>query len=144
MADVADRRDLDWLRIEMDELFSGLARQGRRVSRAGFRPPADVYRTEDPAQVVVTVDLAGVDPSEIALAFADGVLIVSGLRRRPPAEAAVYQQMEIDYGPFERRVPIGDDVDPPAADATYDRGFLTVRLPIVARPRPPSGCGSRS
>jgi HSP20 family molecular chaperone IbpA len=59
------------------------------------------------------------------------------VRRRAAAEQAVYHQMELDYGPFERYVPIGEEVDSDAATATYDRGLLTVRLPLVkqqARP----------
>jgi HSP20 family protein len=65
------------------------------------------------------------------------VLVVSGLRRRRPPGSAVYQQMELDYGPFERRVPVGSDVDPSGAEANYDRGLLTVRLPVLAAPPAP-------
>jgi HSP20 family protein len=134
---VAERRDLDWLRAEMDELFSDIARSGRRRARRGFRPAVDVFRTDEPAEVVVTVDLAGVDPADVELTFTDGVLVVSGLRRRRPPGSAVYQQMELDYGPFERRVPVGSDVDPSGAEANYDRGLLTVRLPVLAAPPAP-------
>jgi HSP20 family protein len=134
---VAERRDLDWLRAEMDELFSDIARSGRRRARRGFRPAVDVFRTDEPAEVVVTVDLAGVDPADVELTFADGVLVVSGLRRRRPPGRAVYQQMELDYGPFERRIPVGSDVDPSGAEANYDRGLLTVRLPVLAAPPAP-------
>jgi HSP20 family protein len=134
---VAERRDLDWLRAEMDELFSDIARSGRRRARRGFRPAVDVFRTDEPAEVVVTVDLAGVDPADVELTFTDGVLVFSGLRRRRTPGSAVYQQMELDYGPFERRVPVGSDVDPSGAEANYDRGLLTVRLPVLAAPPAP-------
>lgn len=134
---MTERRDLDWLRAEMDELFSDLARSGRRVARRGFRPAVDVFRTDEPAEVVVTVDLAGVDSAEIELTLSDGVLAIAGLRRRRPPGRVVYQQMELDYGPFERRVPVGSDVDPSGAEASYDRGLLTIRLPVLATPRAP-------
>lgn len=134
---MAERHDVDWLRAEMDELFSDLARSGRRVARRGFRPAVDVYRSADPAEVVVIVDLAGVDPDDIELTLADGVLAIAGLRRRRPARSAVYEQMELDYGPFERRVAVGNDVDPAGAQASYERGLLRVRLPALAAPTEP-------
>ena len=122
----------------MDELFSDLARSGRRVARRGFRPSVDVFRTDEPPEMVVTVDLAGVDPDDVELTFSEGVLAIAGLRRRRrPAGSAVYQQMELDYGPFERRVAIGQDIDPSSAEATYDRGLLTIRLPVLAAPVAP-------
>jgi HSP20 family protein len=121
----------------MDELFSDLTRVGRRRARRAFRPAADVFRTQAPPRVVVTADLAGVDPDHIELAFSDGVLTIAGVRRREPFESGFYQQMELDYGPFERQVAVGDDVDPAAAEAIYDRGLLTVRFPIVTRSRSP-------
>jgi len=42
--------------------------------------------------------------------------------------------MEVDYGPFERRVSIPDPVDAEAAEASYHHGLLVVTLPIVERP----------
>ena len=60
-------------------------------------------------------------------------LLVAGERRRPPGEGRVYQQMELDYGPFRREFVFGDDVDPEGARATYDRGLLTIVLPLARR-----------
>lgn len=134
---VAERRDVDWLQAEMDELFSDLARSGRRVARRGFRPAVDVFRTGEPPGVVVIVDLAGVDPDDIELILTDGILSIAGLRRRQSTGSAVYQHMELDHGPFERRVVVGDDVDPAGAAASYERGLLTIRLPALAAPPPP-------
>jgi HSP20 family molecular chaperone IbpA len=42
--------------------------------------------------------------------------------------------MEIEYGRFQRRIELGVDVDPSAARAAYERGMLTVVLPIAERP----------
>jgi HSP20 family protein len=127
----------DWRTGELEELFADLARSRRQAgTRRGFVPAADVFRTDDPPAVTVVVDLAGVDAADVELAFSDGALVVSGLRRRTHAGPALYQQMELDYGPFERRIAVGEDVDSTGAEAVYDRGLLTVRLPVV--PRPPS------
>ena len=44
--------------------------------------------------------------------------------------------MEIEYGPFQRQVTLATDIDLDAATATYERGILTVRLPIAPEPVP--------
>jgi HSP20 family molecular chaperone IbpA len=44
--------------------------------------------------------------------------------------------MEIDYGPFQRQITLAEDIDPENASATYERGILTVRLPIAPQPTP--------
>ena len=42
--------------------------------------------------------------------------------------------MEIDYGPFRRQIALGADVDVAQAHATYERGMLTIVLPLAQRP----------
>jgi HSP20 family protein len=70
---------------------------------------------------------------------ADRTLIVSGERKREESEegARVYQQMEIEYGPFERAVRFPEDADLSQAQARYDRGLLTIVVPIAVRPTKP-------
>jgi len=57
--------------------------------------------------------------------------VVSGVRRRPPLRGR-YQQMELEYGPFQRRIQLDEPVDTSAAGARYEHGVLTVVLPIAA------------
>ena len=45
-------------------------------------------------------------------------------------EGRVYQQMEIEAGPFRRVVELNADVVPEEAKATYDDGILRVELPL--------------
>jgi HSP20 family protein len=131
------RRPTDRLTNEMEELFADLCQVPRLVaSRRGFRPSVDVFRSESPAVITVVVELAGVDPDATELVLADGVLAIRGVRRRNPGDHRVVH-MEIDYGPFERRVTIADPVDAEAAEATYSRGLLVVSLPIAERPSQP-------
>ena len=131
---MASRSDRDRLKNEMEELFADLCHVPRLVaSRRGFRPPVDVYRAEDPPSVTVVVELPGVDPDAIDVALAEGFLVVRGVRRRGAGDQRVVH-MEIDYGPFERQIRIAEPVDAEAAEATYSRGLLFVRLPIAERP----------
>jgi HSP20 family molecular chaperone IbpA len=45
--------------------------------------------------------------------------------------------MEIEYGPFQRQVRLAEDVDPEGAQARFERGVLTIELPVVETVPPP-------
>ena len=133
---MAHERDLfanfERMRRQMDELFD------RRLApqrRGGFSPEVDVYYTADPPRAVVRADLAGIDPDEIELQIRGRELVLAGHRRPEGGEERVYQQLEIENGPFRRVVALGVDVDSDAANASYEDGILTVELPL-ARPAP--------
>ena len=69
--------------------------------------------------------------SDLELQVEGRVLTLSGLRRPPVAEGAVYQQLEIEHGRFHRAIDLGVEVDPDAANASYHDGILRVELPLV-------------
>jgi len=124
------------LRDEIDELFADLWQVSRLGGvRRGFRPLLDCFRTEDPATYTVVVDLAGVDPQRVNVTTADRALVISGERSRADCGGRSYQQMEIEYGPFQRVIQLPEDVDPSSAEATYDKGLLRIVVPI-AEPAP--------
>ena len=125
------RRDL---KNEIDELFGDLWQVSRLSGlRRGFRPPVDSFLSEDPPRFTVVVELAGIDPDQVSVTATEGALVISGERPRQPCEGRAYQQIEIEYGPFERLVHLPDDVDLPQAEARYDRGLLTIEFPIAAK-----------
>jgi HSP20 family molecular chaperone IbpA len=126
------RRDIDRLQGEIEELFADLWQVPRFAGmRHGFRPAVDCFFTEDPPELVVVVELAGIDPGSIELAVDEQALTVSGSRPRPRVPGQVYQQAEIEYGRFERRIPLGQDIDAAAASAAYEAGMLRISLPIA-------------
>ena len=139
MPQMTRKRDMDQLQNEIQELFADLWQVPRFSGlRAGFRPQIDAYRTADPAELVILVELPGVDPESIELVVSEGMLQVAGERRRPRCAGQVYQQMELDYGPFRRQIQLGDDVDVTKADASYEKGILKVVAPIAERAKPRS------
>jgi HSP20 family protein len=131
------RKDVDRLTSELEELFADLCQHRLAPRHVGFRPRVDAYRTADPAAVHVVVELAGVDPAEVELAVADGVLVISGRRDRPVAGARRYEHIEIDYGTFERRIALGEGIDAGAAEAHYEHGLLEIVLPLRQRSADP-------
>ena len=127
------RDDIDRLNDEIRELVDDLWSVPRFVvARRGFRPSVDCIRSDDPPALHVLVELPGVEPSSIRVVAADRVLVVAGERRRPQLSGR-YQQMELEYGPFQRRISLAEPVDTAAATARYERGLLTVVLPIAAK-----------
>jgi HSP20 family protein len=54
---------------------------------------------------------------------------------RPRTSGQVYQQMELEYGPFRRQIHLDEDVDVAKALATYERGILKIVAPIAAQAR---------
>jgi HSP20 family protein len=123
------------MRREMDELFgdvfdrTGLA----PTRRGGFSPAVDVFYQGDPPRAVVQAELAGIDPDELTLDIEGRELVIAGHRRPEDSEGRLYQQLEIDFGPFRRVIPLGADVLPAQARATYTDGILRIELPL-ARP----------
>ena len=127
-------RHLGDLQGEIQDLFADLWEVPRFSGlRRGFRPQCDCYRTDDPPELHVVVELAGVDPERVKVVAADRVLVVAGERTRPPVSGR-YQQMEIEYEPFQRRISLAEPVDPANATATYAQGLLTIVLPVAAKP----------
>jgi HSP20 family protein len=129
------RDDIDRLHDEIKELVDELWHLPRFASshRGGFRPQVDCIRGEDPPALHVVMELPGVDPASLQVVAAERVLVVSGERHRPPLSGR-YRQLEIEYGPFQRRIPLDAAVDTDAASARYEQGMLTVELPIAPEP----------
>jgi HSP20 family protein len=129
------RRDIDKLHDEIEELFADLWQVPRFLGqRRGFRPNVDSYQTDDPHELTVIVELPGVDPGSVQVVVEEGALVISGERMRPKADGYVYQQMEIEYGPFRRQVRLAEGVDPGRADAEYEQGILRISLPVSGTP----------
>jgi HSP20 family protein len=134
---VAGDRDLfanfERMRREIDELFGDVF--GRSAlgtgNRGGFSPPVDVGYAQDPPRAIVTAALSGVRLEEIELEISGRRLRIAGRRRPAESEELVYQQIEIQYGPFERTVELGTDVVAERTRATLVDGMLRVELPLA-------------
>jgi HSP20 family protein len=132
---VTSHRDLfanfERMRREMDELFGDVMQRRRGPTGRGFSPRVDVYYTDSPPRAVVKVDLAAVDPADVALEIRGRQLVIAGERRPTEAGGRLYQQIEIEHGPFRRVVELGADVVADRASASYTDGFLQIEIPLA-------------
>lgn len=121
---------------EMDELVGEpFAEQWTRAPRAqsGFSPRVDVYYCGDQPRAVVKAELPGVDIDSVNLEVAGRELVITGERPVQETEGRVYQQVEIEAGPFRRVVELGADVVAERAKASYVDGILKVELPLAGQ-----------
>jgi HSP20 family protein len=120
------------MRREMDQLFGSVWQRPALASRRGrgFSPRVDVYYCGEPPKAIVKADLAGIELRDVSLEVTGRELVITGERAIQETEGRVYQQLEIDSGPFRRVVELGADVEAEAATATYRDGVLRVELPL--------------
>jgi HSP20 family protein len=123
------------MRRQIDELFGDAwTRAGLAQRRTGFRPRVDVYYSEsgDRPKVVVKADLAGVATDDVNIEVHGRTLVIAGERKARDTEGRVYQQIEIESGPFQREIQLGMDVRAEEARASYDDGVLRIEIPLAA------------
>ncbi len=137
---MAPERDLfanfERMRREIDELFGDVFERTGLRGR-GFSPSVDVFYTDSPPRAVVRTDLAGVNVADVALEIRGRQLTIAGERRAEEAEGRLFQQIEIEHGPFRRTVELGADVVAEQARASYEDGMLVVEVPLAPREQSP-------
>ena len=126
--------DRDKLHREVLRTFDNacISRSAQYSGRAGFVPLADVYFVEESRHLVVRFELPGLAREDIQLEVEPRKVMVRGRRTFFGGDRRVYQQVEMDYGDFERQIRMAVDIDVDATQATYEAGVLEVRLPLVA------------
>jgi HSP20 family protein len=102
---------------------------GWQVRSSLWRPPTDIYETED--NLIIKVEIAGMREEDIEVAVENNLLLISGVRSDVPEQRAYYHQMEIQSGKFEIKAEIPTAVNVEQAAALYKDGFLTVTLPKI-------------
>lgn len=96
--------------------------------RSTWRPPTDVYETEQ--NCVIKLEIGGMRDEDFEVAFENNILMISG--NRPDLnERRAYHQMEIRFGKFEIAVEIPVQVNMEKATAGYQDGFLMIVLPKI-------------
>jgi HSP20 family protein len=111
--------------------FSVAHLAGWRLSAhpAAWRPPTDVYETED--AYVVKMEIAGMREEDISVQIDGRNLSVRGVRSDSP-ERKAFHLMEIRVGEFQNEIELPGAVIPGEISAIYREGFLVIHLPKVS------------
>jgi HSP20 family protein len=91
-------------------------------------PPADVYRRGD--EIVVHLDLPGVERSSVKVAVENGVLDISAERVYAPEPTDQVLLAERPFGLFRRQFRLRDAVAAENVSAVFADGVLTLRIPV--------------
>jgi HSP20 family protein len=89
-------------------------------------PNIDVSESE--SDLKITAELPGMEEKDVEVELADGVLAIKG-EKKTETEDKGRLISERYYGRFERRIPLGTDVDPDKIAASFKNGVLTITLP---------------
>jgi len=104
-----------------------------------FIPTADVFARN--GDVVVRMDLPGMDPKDIQVKFQEGDLAVTGERKfDKEVKDDGYFRKETSYGFFERHVGLPKGIKESDIKAEYDKGVLEISIPrhagMIGKPQP--------
>jgi len=100
-----------------------------------WRPPADIFERGD--ELVIRLEVPGVDKSDIDIRVEDDTLIIGGERKRDNEanEESTYRS-ERRYGSFSRRYRLSKAVDAAEIKASCANGVLDVTLPKAEEAKP--------
>ena len=106
--------------------FSSFGGMGRM---AGW-PSVEVIETDK--DVRISAELPGLEEKDVEVLMSDGVLTIRG-EKRSEVEDKDRAFSERTYGRFERRIPLGWDVEEDKVNASFRNGVLTVTMPKSAK-----------
>ena len=96
--------------------------------------PMDAYRKDD--HVYVHFDLPGVDPESIELTVERNALHVSAERSWYYADTVDVLASERPQGQVSRQLLLGENLDLDHLEANYDKGVLTLTIPVAESAKP--------
>jgi HSP20 family protein len=129
-------RELAALQSEMGRFMNEVwGATGSADSHASWLPPVDVWETE--SEIVLALDLPGLDESNIAIEIDEGTLTVSGERERTDAQTETrYHRFERRFGQFSRSVALPPGIDESKVAAEFKHGVLEIRVPKPEERKP--------
>jgi HSP20 family protein len=120
------------LEKEMDEFFrpfvGGPLEEYFKEPPAKWVPFVDVEETDK--EIMVKVDLPGVDPKDVQISVVNGILVVRGEKKEEKEEKEKnYHRVERFTGHFYREVPLPVGTDPDKIVATSNKGVISIAIP---------------
>lgn len=97
-----------------------------RTHATAWVPTADIFARG--SDLVIRVELAGVNPRDIDLTFQESVLTISGERRRDLDDGVSFFVHERFYGIFRRNITLPAGVSQDAISADFDNGLVEITV----------------
>lgn len=122
---------MEEMRSEMDRLFDQFER--RFPATPSMRPDvwtplADVFESGN--EIVVKVDLPGMERKDVKVYVTDHTLTIEGERtREKEIEEESFFLGEVWYGKFLRQIELPETAETEKVEAHYENGILEVRIP---------------
>jgi HSP20 family protein len=100
-----------------------------------FAPPVDIY--EDEHNIVLKLEVPGIDEKDIDVRIEENTLTVHGERKIEKEEKeANFLRVERQYGSFTRSFTLPSSVDSGQVSADYNKGVLKIKLAKKAEAKP--------
>ena len=115
-----------WYNSDESQSLSGGKRWRNGVRSHIWRPPTDVFETEQ--AVIVRVEIAGMREDDFSISLTGDQLTVRG-NRPDIQERRAYHQMEIFFGEFSVDVKLPAPILADNVAAEYQDGFLRLVFP---------------
>ncbi len=123
------------LRQAMDRLFEDSFVTPWRTLAGTAWPAIDVHETPD--EVVVTAALPGLKPEDVEITMTGQTLSLRGeFKADESVEQGRYLVQERRYGTFHRQVELPTRVQSENAEASFENGLLTLRIPKADEVKP--------
>jgi HSP20 family protein len=98
-------------------------------------PPVDIY--EDGHNIILKIEVPGIDERDIDVRIQDNTLTVHGERKIEKEEKEEnFRRVERQYGSFIRSFTLPSSVDPGQVSARCDKGVLKINLAKKAEAKP--------
>src|SRR5881275_3012028 len=128
-------REFSTLQDRMNRLFRDSGNTEEALTTSTFAPPVDVY--EDEHNVVLKIEVPGIDEKDIDVKIENNTLTVHGERKFEKEEKEEnFRRVERQYGSFTRSFTLPTTVDAETVQAHYDKGILKIQLAKKAEAKP--------
>ncbi len=124
--EVFDRFLLNWPTLTEPKLYT-----------VGITPPVDAWIDPDTKKFYLRIAVPGIDPNEVEVHVQGNTLVIKGERKKVQTKKELnYLYQELNYGTFERVLPLPEGVDVEKLTAEFNHGVLEIYAPMATAALP--------
>ncbi len=104
-------------------------------SGLGAYPPVNIFDSAEGALIVA--EAPGLDPAKLSITGAGRTVTITGERVfESEGKRWSYHRREVREGKFSRTIQLPEDYEANRAEASYEAGLLTIRVPKAEHAKP--------